>query len=54
MATLISTRYNPILNKFYQRLLAAGKPKRLALTAVMRKLVVLLNHLLKNPQFNLA
>ena len=43
-----------ILKKFYQRLLAAGKPKKLALTAVMRKLVVLLNRLLKNPQFNLA
>jgi hypothetical protein len=33
---------------------AAGKPKKLALTAVMRKLVVLINHLLKNPEFTLA
>ena len=32
----------------------ATKPKKLALTAVMRKLIVLLNHLLKNPQFKLA
>jgi transposase len=46
--------YNPILKKFYQRLLTASKPKKLALTAVMRKLAVLLNRLLKNPHFNLA
>ena len=54
MAAVVATRFNPILKSFYQRLLAAGKPKKLALTAVMRKLVVLLNHLLKNPQFTLA
>ncbi|MEN9633463.1 MAG: hypothetical protein RL077_1867, partial [Verrucomicrobiota bacterium] len=35
-------------------LVAAGKPKKVALVAVMRKLIVLLNHLLKNPQFKLA
>jgi len=54
MAALTATRYNPILKEFYQRLVAAGKPKKLALTAVMRKLVVLLNRLIKNPKFNLA
>jgi transposase len=54
MAALVASRFNPILKGFYQRLLAAGKPKKLALTAVMRKLIVLLNRLLKNPQFNLA
>jgi len=54
MAALVAARFNPILKAFYQRLLAAGKPKKLALTAVMRKLVVLLNLLLKNPQFTLA
>lgn len=54
MAAVVATRFNPILKSFYERLLAAGKPKKLALTAVMRKLVVLLNHLLKNPQFKLA
>jgi len=54
MAALVATRFNPILKAFYQRLLAAGKLKKVALTAVMRKLVVLLNHLLKNPQFKLA
>lgn len=54
MAALVAARFNPILKAFYQRLVAAGKPKKLALTAVMRKLVVLLNHLLKNPEFTLA
>jgi transposase len=38
----------------YQRLLAAGKPKKLALTALMRKLIILANRLLKNPNFSLA
>jgi transposase len=54
MAAVVAARFNPILKAFYQRLVAAGKPKKVALTAVMRKLVVLLNHLLKNPQFKLA
>ena len=54
MAAVVAARFNPILKGFYQRLVAAGKPKKVALTAVMRKLVVLLNQLLKNPDFNLA
>jgi transposase len=54
MAATVAARFNPVLRDFYQRLLAAGKPKKVALTAVMRKLVTLLNHLLKNPHFNLA
>uniref|UniRef100_UPI0039C9601C transposase n=1 Tax=Horticoccus sp. 23ND18S-11 TaxID=3391832 RepID=UPI0039C9601C len=54
LAALVATRFNPVLKSFYQRLVAAGKPKKVAITAVMRKLVVLLNHLIKNPQFNLA
>jgi transposase len=54
MAALVASRFNPILKAFYQRLVAAGKPKKLALTAVMRKLIVLLNRLLKNPEFTLA
>ncbi len=51
MAAHVATRFNPILKAFYQRLVTAGKPMKVALTAVMRKLVVLLNHLLKKPQF---
>ncbi|WP_158277570.1 IS110 family transposase [Opitutus sp. ER46] len=54
MAATVAVRFNPILKTFYQRLLSVGKPKKVALTAVMRKLIVLLNHLLKDPQFCLA
>jgi transposase len=54
MAATVAARFNPILKVFYDRLVAAGKPKKVALTAVMRKLVVLLNHLLKRPNFVLA
>jgi len=49
MAALSATRYNPILKAFYQRLRAAGKAHKVALTAVMRKLLVYLNSLLKSP-----
>jgi len=47
MAALAAARYNPILSRFYQRLRAKGKPHQLALTAVMRKLLLALNHTLK-------
>jgi len=49
MAALVATRHNPILAAFYQRLRAAGKPPKLALTATMRKLLLILNSSLK-PQ----
>lgn len=54
MAALSASRCNKTLRQFYQRLRAAGKPAKVALTAVMRKLVVLMNHALKNPHFSLA
>ena len=54
MAAVVAARFNPIHMAFYQRLITAGKPKKVALTAVMRKLVVLSNHFLKNPNFVLA
>jgi len=54
LVRLVATRHNPILKAFYQRLVAAGKPEKLALAAVMRKLAVLLNRLIKNPRFKLA
>ena len=47
MAALVATRHNPILANFYQRLRAAGKPPKLALTATMRKLLIVLNSSLK-------
>ena len=43
MAALVATRCNPAIRPYYQRLLAAGKPKKLALVACMRKLLVILN-----------
>jgi transposase len=54
MAALAASRSNHLLKPFYDRLIAAGKPGKVALTAVMRKLIVLMNHLLKNPNFSLA
>ena len=54
MAALSASRSNHLLKPFYDRLIAAGKPAKVALTAVMRKLIVLMNHLLKNPKFSLA
>ncbi len=48
MATLVATRYNPIIRDFYQRLCAAGKPKKVALTACMRKLLTILNMMVRN------
>lgn len=54
MAALSASRRNHLLKPFYDRLIAAGKPGKVALTAVMRKLIVLMNHLLKNPDFALA
>ena len=47
MAALAASRFNPRLRAFYQRLVAAGKPKLVALTACMRKLLVLCNSLCK-------
>jgi transposase len=54
MAALSAARHNPVLRVFYQRLRARGKPVKVALSALMRKLIELLNHLLKNPNFSLA
>ncbi len=54
MAALVAAHSNRQLKEFYQRLRAAGKPAKVALTAVMRKLIVLMNHLLKNPNFALS
>ena len=54
MATLTAMRYDRILKEFYQRLRAAGKKPLVAMTACRRKLVILMNRLLKNPNFQLA
>jgi transposase len=59
MAALVASQHNPVIREFYQRLRLAGKPAKVALTACMRKLLVILNAMLKNrtywnPQLPLA
>ena len=50
MATLVATQYNAYIRAYYQRLLTRGKAKKTALVACMRKLIVILNSMLKNHQ----
>ncbi|MCB0190770.1 MAG: IS110 family transposase [Anaerolineae bacterium] len=50
MATLSAIKHNPVIKPFYQRLLAKGKLKKVAITACMRKLLVILNTMIKNGQ----
>jgi len=50
MATLVATRHNPQIQAFYQRLLANGKEKKVALVAAMRKLLTILNTLIKKDE----
>jgi transposase len=52
MSTLVATRHNPIIRVFYQRLLAAGKPKKVALTACMRKLLTILNAVVRTESYS--
>lgn len=54
MASLSAIRHNPVLAPFYKRLRAAGKVGKVALTAVMRKLLIALNSCLRNPAFRLV
>ena len=60
MGAMVASRYNPLIREFYERLVAAGKPKKVALVACMRKLLSILNasdagsdslevHLCSNP-----
>lgn len=48
MATLSAVRHNPAIQAFYARLVAAGKPKKVALVACMRKLLTVLNAMLRD------
>jgi transposase len=50
MAALVAARFNPILKAFYDRLVAAGKPKMVALIAVARKLITILNAILRDKK----
>ena len=47
MAALVATRHNPVILAFYQKLVGAGKPKKVAIVACMRKLLVTINTMLK-------
>ena len=48
MATLVAARFNPVISQFYTRLCAMGKAKKVALVACMRKLLTILNSMLKH------
>ena len=48
MAALTASRHNPVIRAFYQRLRGKGKPPKVALTACMRKLLVILNSMARN------
>jgi transposase len=48
MGALVATRYNPTIKSFYERLVASGKPKKVALVACMRKLLVILNAVMRD------
>ncbi|MFL1829694.1 transposase-like protein [Klebsiella pneumoniae] len=50
MAALVATRFNPVIKTFYVRLLAAGKAKKVALVACMRKLLTILNAMLRKNE----
>ena len=47
MAALVACRHNARMREFYERLVSAGKPKKVALVAVMRKMLVILNAMMQ-------
>lgn len=48
MAAIVAMRHNPVIRAFYERLVAAGKPKKVAIVACMRKLLTILNAMLRD------
>ena len=50
MAAVVAARHNAPLRRFYQRLRSAGKPAKVALVAVLRKLVTILNAILRDQK----
>lgn len=50
MATLVATRFNPVIKSFYHKLCQKGKLKKVALVACMRKLLTILNAMLKTKK----
>ena len=47
MAALVAVRFNPVIKAFYERLISKGKLKKVALTACMHKLLIILNAMMK-------
>lgn len=47
MAAVVAARHNPDMKRFYERLIKAGKPAKVAFTAIMRKLIMLANTLIQ-------
>ena len=50
MGALVASRWNPVIREFYQRLLATSNPKKLAITACMRKLLTILNSMMRTGE----
>jgi transposase len=50
VATMVARRFNPVIRAFYERLQRAGKPRKVALVACMRKLLLILNALIRDQQ----
>jgi transposase len=48
MAAIVAMRHNPVIREFYERLLKAGKPKKVAIVACMRKLLTIVNAMLRD------
>jgi len=50
MGTLVATRWNPVIRAYYEHLLKLGKLKKVAITACMRKLIIILNAMVRDNQ----
>lgn len=50
MVALVASRHNPVIREYYVKLCNKGKPKKVALVACMRKLLIILNHMLANQE----
>ena len=48
MGAMVAQRHNPVLKAFFERLIAAGKPKKVAIIAVARKLLTILNAIVRD------
>jgi len=51
ICTLVASKHNPVIRALYQRLIIAGKPKMVAITACMRKLLTIVNAMLRTNSY---